>query len=150
MACPIGRATAKAPSAGIRSKDKRPWTTRLSAISRDDMNDATRVLREALIGRQLSAVTFVMDYFQFGFDGNRLTVFTNPRIELYGENVPNFRDSLCAFIASEVTSVEELAGDAIDIGFGDTGRLMIPLDSDSRAQVEAAYLSVQQRTVWTW
>lgn len=114
------------------------------------MNDATQVLTEALIGRQLSAVTFVMDYFQFDFDGNRLTVFTNPKVDLYSEDVPSFRDRLCAFITSEVTSVEELAGDAIHIGFGNTGRLTIPLDSDSRVQVEAAYLSVKQRTVWTW
>jgi hypothetical protein len=148
MAGPAGRAAAKAAGAGIRPQTG-PNSYRL-ATSRDDMNDATQVLGEGLIGRQLSAVTFVMDYFQFDFDGNRLTVLTNPKVDLYSEDVPNFRDSLCTFIAREVTSAEELTGEAIHIGFGNTGRLIIPLDSDSRVQVEAAYLSVKQRTVWTW
>lgn len=93
---------------------------------------------------------FVMDYLQFDFDGNRLTVLTKPEVERCNADIPNFRDRLCDLIASEVTSVEEVAGKAVHVGFGDTGRLTILLDSDSRAQVEAAYLSVRQKTVWTW
>jgi hypothetical protein len=114
------------------------------------MNQATKMLNENLVGEQLSAITFVMDYLQFDFDGKRLTVFTEPKADLYKEDVPNFRDRLCAFITREVTSVEEVSGDAIHIDFGENGRLTIPLDDDSRSQVEAAYFSVQQKTVWTW
>lgn len=114
------------------------------------MNEATRLLREALIGEQLSAVTFVMDYFQFDFDGNKLTVLTQPKAELYDEDIPNFRDRLCTFIAKRVTSAEEIAGIAIHIDFEGTGRLIIPLDNDARLQVEAAYFSTQKKTVWTW
>lgn len=114
------------------------------------MNEATRILREALIGEQLSAVTFVMDYFQFDFDGNRLTVLTKPRAELHNEDIQNFRDRLCTLIAKQVTSVEEIAGIAIHIDFEDTGRLIIPLHEDARVQVEAAYFSIQNKTVWTW
>jgi hypothetical protein len=120
------------------------------AISSDEMNQATKMLREHLVGEQLSAITFVMDYLQFDFHGKRLTVFTKPKADIYNEDIPNFRDRLCAFITREVTSVEEVSGDAIRIDFGRSGRLTIPLDDDSRVQVEAAYLSAQQKTLWTW
>ena len=38
---------------------------------------------ESLIGEQLSAVTFVMDYVQFQFDGAVLTAFTGPEAEVF-------------------------------------------------------------------
>jgi hypothetical protein len=114
------------------------------------MNDATGILREALMGRQLSAVTFIMDYFQFDFDGNTFTVFTVQETTISRDAVPNFRDRLCMFIAEKVTSAEEIESVAINIDFGDTGRLTIPLDDDSRIQVEAAEFRIQGKTVLMW
>jgi hypothetical protein len=114
------------------------------------MNDATRMLREALIGKQLSAVTFVMDYFQFDFDSDRLTVHTVPTVDLCREDISNYRDQLCAFIAQIVTSVEEVPDTAIHIDFGDFGRLTIPLDEDSRRQVEAAAFRPFGKAPWIW
>lgn len=114
------------------------------------MNDATQMLREALIGTQLSAVTFVMDYFQFDFDGHRLTAHSVPAVNLYREDLSNFRDQLCAFIAQAVTSVEELPDTAIHIDFGDFGRLTIPLDEDSKRQVEAAEFRPFGKATWVW
>ena len=114
------------------------------------MNDATRMLRDALIGKQLSAVTFVMDYFQFDFDGHRLTVYTVPTVSLYRKNLSNFRDQLCAFIEQVVTSADELPDTAIHIDFGDFGRLTIPLDEDSKRQVEAAEFRPFGMAPWVW
>lgn len=114
------------------------------------MNPSTKLLRESLIGEELSAVRFVLDYFQFDFDGMTLTVLTEPRADIYHEDIPSFRDRLCAFITKKVTSAEQITNAAIHIDFGDTGRLTIPLNDDSRVQVEAAYFSVQHKTVWTW
>lgn len=114
------------------------------------MNDATRMLRDALIGTQLSAVTFVMDYFQFDFDSHRLTVHTIPTVNLYREDLSNFRDQLCAFITQIVTSAEELPDTAIHIDFGDFGRLTIPLDEGSKRQVEAAAFRPSGKAPWIW
>jgi hypothetical protein len=79
------------------------------AISSDEMNQATKMLREHLLGEQLSAITFVMDCLQFDFHGKRPTAFTKPKADIYNEDMPNFRDRLCAFITKEVTSVEEVS-----------------------------------------
>jgi hypothetical protein len=136
------------PTAGQAVSDTSP--VRHSGILRDNMNDATAILREALLGRQLSAVTFIMDYFQFDFDGNTCTVFTVPETTISHDAVPNFRDRLCMFIAEKVTAAEEIESIAIHIDFGATGRLTIPLDDDSRIQVEAAEFRVQGKTALMW
>jgi len=114
------------------------------------MNDATRMLREALIGQKLAAVTFILDYFQFQFDGSVLTVYTEPKANLFQEDIANYRDELCALIAKIVTSVEEIPDTAIHIDFGDYGRLTVPLDEDSKRQVEAAMFTPYGKAPWVW
>ena len=42
-------------------------------------------LRERLKGDRLSAVTFVMDYVQFDFNGQRLTAYVWPDVEIDNE-----------------------------------------------------------------
>lgn len=108
------------------------------------------VLNKALVGRQLSAVTFVMDYFQFHFDDNRLTVYSLPTATTGESVIPNFRDRLCAFIGRDVTFAEEVLGVALNIDFGTFGRISIPLDEESRVTVEAAELSQAGTSVLMW
>jgi hypothetical protein len=108
------------------------------------------MLREALVGQKLAAVTFVLDYFQFQFDGSVLTVYTAPKAHIYQEEISNYRDELCALIAKIVTSVEEIPDTAIRIDFGDYGRLTIPLDEDSKRQVEAAMFTPFGKASWVW
>jgi hypothetical protein len=114
------------------------------------MTTTNEIREEALVGRQLSAVIFVMDYYQFDFDGIRLTAYAPPVVALESPDSPNFRDQLCAFIAQTVTSAEEVADVALHIGFGSFGRLSILLDGDSRVTVEAAQLSRPGKPSLVW
>ncbi|QWT21270.1 hypothetical protein KPL74_04545 [Bacillus sp. NP157] len=111
---------------------------------------ANEILEEALIGRQLSAVTFVMDYFRFEFDGNNLIVYSLPIATFQQDPEGGFRDQLCAFIARDVTSVREIEGVAVHIDFGEFGRLSVPLDEDSQRTVEIAELLREGKTVLMW
>ncbi|GAA0920843.1 hypothetical protein GCM10009552_41820 [Rothia nasimurium] len=114
------------------------------------MSTTNDILNKSLVGRQLSAVTFVMDYFQFHFDDSRLTVYSLP-IATTGEPIiSNFRDRLCAFIGRDVTFAEEVLDIALNIDFGTFGRITIPLDEESRVTVEVAELSQAGTSVLMW
>lgn len=108
------------------------------------------ILRETLVGRQLSAVTFVMDYFQIHFDDNRLTSYSVPVASIEKETIPSFRDRLCAFIARDVTFAEEIEEEAVHIVFGSFGRISIPLTEESKVTVEIAELSRAGVSVLMW
>jgi hypothetical protein len=108
------------------------------------------ILASALVGRQLSAVCFVMDYFQFEFDGNRLIVYSVPIATVNRESIAGFRDRLCAFIAHQITLVHEIKHQAMHIDFGSFGRISVPLDEESKATVEIAELIVDGKSVYMW
>lgn len=114
------------------------------------MTNATDLLKRILLGRQLSAVTFVMDYFQFQFDGAILTAHSKPHPVINEHDPGHFRDQLCVFIGAVVTDALEVDGQNITLTFGDVGTLSIPLDDASRQQVEAAELRDEGRTLAVW
>jgi hypothetical protein len=114
------------------------------------MYDPTSVLKKALVGEQLSAVSFVMDYVEFQFDGVVLTAFTDPRAELTDPATTHYRDQLCALIMATVTDAWEVERTCIVVTFGDKGRLVVPLDEDSKHQVEAAQLVSRGKTLALW
>ena len=66
-----------------------------------------------IIGKQFSSVTFVMDYYQFSFDGVWFNVMTDPIVETNEQKFfvssPGFRDALVDLIPKIVTNarVEE-------------------------------------------
>ena len=65
-----------------------------------------KILRDKLIGEQLSSVEFVQDYLQLHFDGRTITIYVWPEIQneednfCFGED--RYRNELCAFIGLEV------------------------------------------------
>jgi len=93
-----------------------------------------------LIGEQLSAVSFVMDYLQLQFDAYFLTVLT-PLAVLAGEqsyrlgDLP-YRDALCERIAHNVSEVV-LAIDHLRIGFDDGAAFHISLKEEDYVGAEA-------------
>ncbi|MDF4004128.1 hypothetical protein P3W33_12060 [Luteibacter sp. PPL552] len=91
-----------------------------------------------------------MDYFQFQFDGATLTAHSIPRSVINEHDPGHFRDQLCAFIGTVVTDAIEVDGQNITLTFGKVGTLSIPLDDDSRRQVEAAELHDRGRTLAVW
>lgn len=64
------------------------------------------ILKDKLIGEQLSSVEFVQDYLQLHFDGRTITIYVWPEIQnedhtfQYGEE--KYRNELCDFIGLEV------------------------------------------------
>jgi hypothetical protein len=93
-------------------------------------NKALRALKE-LVGTQLSAVTFVMDYIQLTFDGSRtLNANTWPTVEIrrhtFRRNEPFYRDELCARIAAKVASAQ-VSPDSLDISLDDDAIIRISL-----------------------
>lgn len=114
------------------------------------MGTTNEILSDALLGEQLSAVTFVMDYFQLEFDGTRLIIFAPPIATVHDEPAPGYRDRLCSFIAQRVTSAYEVENFSLHIEFGSFGRIVVLLDEDSRVTVEAAELIHAGKSVLMW
>lgn len=96
-----------------------------------------------LIGKQLSAVTFVQDYLQLWFDGPGINVIspltvTTPNVSIENGNA-GFRDLLCEQITKIVADVERLPGDALIIIFQDKVSLSISLRENNYRGPEACY-----------
>jgi hypothetical protein len=72
-----------------------------------------------LIGQQLNAVEFVLDFLQLRFDGPLLTFYAWPHVLLsdfsvaYGE--PEYRNALCAQIGQTVAEAALEEGDRLTI-----------------------------------
>lgn len=93
-----------------------------------------------LIGKQLSAVVFVMDYLQFQFNGAVLTVL-NPICvkvdnKIYQSGDINFRNSLCERISHIVENLL-LSEDRLEINFNDSAAFFISLKDEDYSNAEA-------------
>jgi hypothetical protein len=72
---------------------------------------------ENLVAEQLNAVSFVMDYVEFHFNGPVLRALSSPVLDYHGRRVrfpePGSRDALCSLIGTEVAAVEVREHDRI-------------------------------------
>ena len=97
---------------------------------------------EILVGEQLNAVTFVMDYVQVHFNGPTLTFLVPVYVRVPEHQLvfpgPGGRDALCELIGAEVASVQA-NDDIIDVEFRDGRRLRAPLAEEHRSGPEAAH-----------
>ena len=95
-----------------------------------------------LVDEELSAVCFVRDYVEFHFDGPVLRAISNPLVMSGGAisryPAPGSRDHLCELIGSTVKSILIRENDACEI-VTSTGKIVIPLDPDSRRDPEAMH-----------
>ena len=100
---------------------------------------------EGVVGEQLNAVMFVMDYVQFHFNGPALTALNHLIVEFHGARTrfpaPGSRDALRSLIEQKVKSVEQREGVHIKLKFQSGHTLLIPLDSGSYIGPEAATFS---------
>lgn len=93
-----------------------------------------------MVGEQLNAVCFVMDYLQFQFNDYYLTVLP-PLVARVGEqsyrlgDLP-YRDALCGRIKRKVAEVVS-ATDRLRIGFDDGAAFDVSLREEEFAGVEA-------------
>lgn len=98
---------------------------------------------DLLVGEQLSAVSFVMDYVEFHFDGHVVRALTNPRVGLAGSDVSfphnGSRDALCALIGAVVAAVRFEENVALRLSFAEHGELLVPLDARAMQGPEALH-----------
>lgn len=124
-----------------------------------DREDNVMSLEEALAkvrGQKLTAVQFIHDYVQFGFEsgnlGAGLSAYAHPTIRVAGHELdwssPLFRHELCLRINRAVvdTWVDE---QQISIGFDDGGLLIVPIRGPNSEGLESFELRVEGiKTVW--
>jgi len=88
-----------------------------------------------LVGEKLSSVTFVMDYLQADFDGNRFTFYIWPVVTVdnteYRFGDTSYRDKLCSLITRIVNQVTYVDNKVIVIDFDDKGKLSLSLEPDN-------------------
>ncbi len=98
---------------------------------------------DSLVGEQLSAVCFVMDYVEFHFDGHIVRALNNPHAYLPASRVSfpesGSRDALCMFIGAVVASVAFEENVALRLSFGERGELVVPLDAAATRGPEALH-----------
>src|SRR5438309_381335 len=88
-----------------------------------------------LIGEKLSSVTFVMDYLQLDFDGNRFTLNVWPSVTIdnkvsrFGD--PSYRDQLCSLITQVVKQVNGEEKQNLMIAFESGDKLIVSLDPNN-------------------
>lgn len=85
------------------------------------MTDDLPTALQAVVTEQLSAVTFVMDYWQLAFDGHGLTILSRVTVKGPGWQAsngdPEFRNRLCDCIGHVVTGVALRPGDCLTLTF---------------------------------
>jgi hypothetical protein len=76
---------------------------------------------EAIVGQELGAVEFVLDYVQLRFDGPLVTFHEWPEVfreeGSYAFGEPEYRDVLCAAIGESVSAASVEEGEALEIEF---------------------------------
>lgn len=96
-----------------------------------------------LVGRLVSAVSFVMDYVEFHFDGPILRSLSNPTLAFRRNEwtflAPGSRDALCSIIGTKVEAVEVESQSSILVRFDSGHVITVPLDPGSRVGPEAAH-----------
>jgi hypothetical protein len=98
---------------------------------------------QALVGEQLSSVTFVQDYWQFDFDGQGFTALTRVEVQANGLKVMDgddqFRNVLCGQISKIVRRVNLSQREALTITFEDQSSISISLRWDDYRGPEAVH-----------
>ena len=86
---------------------------------------------DELVGREVSAVAFVRDLVEFGFDGLVLRCDADQCVAVgevaYRFPKPGSRDALCLIIGSTVLSVELIGGEQFAFTTSNGSRVSIPL-----------------------
>jgi hypothetical protein len=95
----------------------------------DKLNDH---FLDILVGEKLSAVTFVMDYSQVDFDGNRFTFYIWPVATIerreYKFKDQLYRDKLCSLITRVVVKASFVDNEELTILFDNSDKLSLSLD----------------------
>jgi hypothetical protein len=92
-------------------------------LKASNMESAAKKLIESIVGEKLSAIVFVLDYWQLQFDGPSINALT--RLEVSANNLilldgaDQFRNLICGQIAKIVASIALKETEAFIITFED-------------------------------
>jgi hypothetical protein len=107
-----------------------------------------------LVGREMTGVSFVMDYIVFQFEADFLTALSNPYLEDSGTTLragmSGYRDALCDRILHKVTSASDAVEKEIRIGFDDGSLIGIPFGLEEYNLGEAAILQIGPDIKCVW
>jgi hypothetical protein len=108
---------------------------------------------DEIVGAQLSAITFVMDYYQFQFDGPMFNVLTPVTVDsesgraVTGDD--QFRNLVCGQIAKIVRAVTVREGEAIAVTFEDRSEVRFSLkESDYPGPEAVIFYGGSGSTAW--
>ncbi len=86
---------------------------------------------ESLIGEKLSAITFVLDYWQLQFDGPSISAFTRLEVSVGGsvlrDGDDQFRNVICGQIGKIVLQVALVQPEAFTVLFEDQSSISVSL-----------------------
>lgn len=98
---------------------------------------------ERLVGEQMSAVAFVMDYVELHFNGRIVRALANPIVQVDGKRIRfpgvGSRDALCQLIGRSVSKAELVEGIAFTCHFGGSDAIVVPLDAARHGLPEAMH-----------
>ena len=96
-----------------------------------------------LVGEQISAVCFVMDYVEIHFNGMILRCVADPLVWVDGRDFmfpgEGSRDALCSLINNEVSRIELVEGSHCKLGTDRGHLLTVPLDENSKRGHESMH-----------
>ena len=106
-----------------------------------------------LVGRQLSSVEFVTDYFQLRFDGPTINVTSDVTLVCssgkeakWGDE--HFRNLICGQIAKLVSAVVIKVELSLDITFEDGSLISVSLRPADQSTAEAVYFHGFENDSW--
>jgi hypothetical protein len=96
---------------------------------------------QVIVGEKLSAITFVLDYWQLQFDGPSITALTRLEVNATGYKLRDgddqFRNLFCDQIGKVVASVALKPAEAFGIKFEDDSSVTISLNPEDYRGPEA-------------
>ena len=97
--------------------------------------DSEKFFLDILKGEKLSSVTFVMDYLQLEFDGNRFTLNVWPVVKVKNVNYKYeeqlYRDNLCSLIEKVVSALTYREAEILILDFENGDSIAISLDRNN-------------------
>lgn len=106
---------------------------------------------DTIVGEKLSAITFVLDYWQFQFDGPSFYALTQVTVQANGitsrDGDDNFRNLICAQIGKVVAEVALVESEAFTVIFDDRSSISISLKSKDYVGPEAVVFYGSNLTV---
>jgi hypothetical protein len=108
----------------------------------------------SLLGEPVNAVSFVMDYVEFHFNGQVIRALSSPILETQSGRFQfpsaGSRDALCSLIEDTVTDVQASEDSSLTLSFSSGARLTVPLDHQSRVGPEAVHFMKDGEFVVIW